>query len=66
MPKGPRCAHPEGSYEITAATHPRPHPLVYQADWSQPPRMLPEELPPGVQVVTLPGGMRTLARRRVR
>ncbi|MFF4131628.1 hypothetical protein ACFY1B_08820 [Streptomyces mirabilis] len=58
--------HPESSYEITTATQPRPHPLAYQADWSQPPRVLPEELPPGVQVVTLPGGMRTLARRRVR
>jgi hypothetical protein len=54
--------HPESSYEITTATQP----LACQADWSQPPRVLPEELPPGVQVVTLPGGMRTLARRRVR
>ncbi|MFG2850214.1 hypothetical protein ACGFZ9_06015 [Streptomyces mirabilis] len=53
--------HPESSYEITTATQPRPHPLAYHPDWSRPPRMLPEELPPGVQVVTLPGGMRTLA-----
>ncbi|MEU0251265.1 hypothetical protein ABZ299_01735 [Streptomyces sp. NPDC006184] len=37
-----------------------PHPIAYTHLWDRP-RMLPEELPPGVQVVTLPGGMRTLA-----
>ncbi|MEV5248426.1 hypothetical protein AB0K95_24605 [Streptomyces werraensis] len=32
-----------------------------QAPGWERPAMLPEELPPGVQVVTLPGGIRTLA-----
>ncbi|WP_405549116.1 hypothetical protein OG215_18395 [Streptomyces globisporus] len=42
----------ETAYEITTLTpqHPTPNP-----------GMLPTEIPPGVQMVTLPGGVRTLA-----
>ncbi|WTC00095.1 hypothetical protein OHA53_19795 [Streptomyces althioticus] len=34
--------------------------MAHGTGWERP-AMLPEELPPGVQVVTLPGGIRTLA-----
>lgn len=51
---------PETPYEITTAARPGGTPLAHPTGWDRP-RMLPEELPPGVQVVTLPGGMRTLA-----
>jgi hypothetical protein len=45
--------HPETPYEITTLTgHPQPIPH---------PVMLPDEIPPGVGWVTLPGGARTLA-----
>ncbi|MGW9455944.1 hypothetical protein ACWG5N_08160 [Streptomyces globisporus] len=42
----------ETAYEITTLTPQRPAPT---------PGMLPTEIPPGVQMVTLPGGIRTLA-----
>ncbi|WP_329169615.1 hypothetical protein [Streptomyces sp. NBC_01685] len=42
----------ETAYEITTLTPQRP---------TQHPAMLPTEIPPGVQMVTLPGGIRTLA-----
>ncbi|MFH9563538.1 hypothetical protein [Streptomyces globisporus] len=42
----------ETAYEITTLTPQQPTP---------PPGMLPSEIPPGVQMVTLPGGIRTLA-----
>lgn len=42
----------ETAYEITTLTH--QHPTLT-------PGMLPTEIPPGVQMVTLPGGIRTLA-----
>ncbi|MBK3542456.1 hypothetical protein [Streptomyces sp. MBT60] len=42
----------ETAYEITTLTHQHPTPK---------PGMLPTEIPPGVQMVTLPGGIRTLA-----
>ncbi|MFE7358857.1 hypothetical protein ACFU8Q_38685 [Streptomyces sp. NPDC057543] len=44
--------YPETAYEITTLTPQQPtgHPV-----------MLPSEIPPGVQMVTLPGGVRTLA-----
>jgi hypothetical protein len=52
--------HPDTPYEITTT---RPLPTVRMAHgpgWDRSPT-LPEELPPGVQVVILPGGIRTLA-----
>ncbi|MEV7130979.1 hypothetical protein [Streptomyces sp. NPDC093260] len=52
--------HPNTPYEITTAPRPGREPLAHAPGWDGP-RMLPEELPPGVQVVTLPGGIRTLA-----
>ncbi|MGW6723604.1 hypothetical protein [Streptomyces sp. NPDC054995] len=42
----------ETAYEITTLTPQHPTPT---------PGMLPTEIPPGVQMVTLPGGVRTLA-----
>ncbi|MFK0135285.1 hypothetical protein ACIQRZ_33525 [Streptomyces rubiginosohelvolus] len=42
----------ETAYEITTLNHQHPTPK---------PGMLPTEIPPGVQMVTLPGGVRTLA-----
>ncbi|MFF1919198.1 hypothetical protein ACFVW8_01285 [Streptomyces sp. NPDC058221] len=42
----------ETAYEITTLTPQQP---------TQHPTMLPTEIPPGVQMVTLPGGIRTLA-----
>ncbi|MFI5977960.1 hypothetical protein [Streptomyces sp. NPDC051452] len=51
---------PETPYEITIVHPPTLYLLAPTPDWDRP-RMLPSELPPGVQVVTLPGGMRTLA-----
>ncbi|MEU5329064.1 hypothetical protein [Streptomyces parvus] len=42
----------ETAYEITTLTPQHPTPT---------PGMLPTEIPPGVQMVTLPGGIRTLA-----
>ncbi|MFE3492855.1 hypothetical protein ACFXOS_07065 [Streptomyces sp. NPDC059175] len=47
--------HSEPAYEITTAPI-RTDPYAYPT-----PVMLPEEIPPGVQWVTLPGGVRTLA-----
>lgn len=47
----------DAAYEITTAAL-NPHPLAYQP---APAVMLPGEIPPGVQLVTLPGGQRTLA-----
>ncbi|MET9998845.1 hypothetical protein ABZ069_18115 [Streptomyces microflavus] len=44
--------YPETAYEITTLTPQQP---------TQRPAMLPHEIPPGVQMVTLPGGIRTLA-----
>nr|WSS63107.1 hypothetical protein OG284_18665 [Streptomyces sp. NBC_01177] len=44
--------YPETTYEITTLTPQQP---------TQHPAMLPHEIPPGVQMVTLPGGIRTLA-----
>ncbi|MFI2643268.1 hypothetical protein [Streptomyces sp. NPDC018610] len=52
--------HPETRYEITTITRTGREPLAHNPGWDGP-RILPEELPPGVQVVTLPGGIRTLA-----
>ncbi|GAA3190719.1 hypothetical protein GCM10010451_45650 [Streptomyces virens] len=52
--------HRETPYKITTARPLTPRPLAHTPGWDGP-RMLPEELPPGVQVVTLPGGIRTLA-----
>lgn len=52
--------HPQPPYEITT-TRPLPTgPVAQGPGWGRP-AMLPEELPPGVQMVTLPGGIRTLA-----
>ncbi|MEU0667815.1 hypothetical protein ABZ508_16625 [Streptomyces lavendulocolor] len=45
--------HPETPYEITTL-HGQPQPIPR-------PVMLPDEIPPGVAWVTLPGGARTLA-----
>ncbi|MFD7670137.1 hypothetical protein [Streptomyces anulatus] len=42
----------ETAYQITTLTHQQP---------TANPGLLPTEIPPGVQMVTLPGGMRTLA-----
>ncbi|ALU95245.1 hypothetical protein WQO_19125 [Streptomyces globisporus C-1027] len=42
----------ETAYEITTLTPQQPTPTL---------GMLPTEIPPGVQMVTLPGGIRTLA-----
>ncbi|WP_405549893.1 hypothetical protein [Streptomyces microflavus] len=44
--------YPETAYEITTLTPQQP---------TAHPAMLPHEIPPGVQMVTLPGGIRTLA-----
>lgn len=52
--------HPETPYEITTARPQPTGPVAPGTGWERP-AMLPEELPPGVQVVTLPGGIRTLA-----
>ncbi|GGQ42460.1 hypothetical protein GCM10010267_00140 [Streptomyces griseorubens] len=52
--------HPETPYEITTARPLPTGPVAHGTGWERP-AMLPEELPPGVQVVTLPGGIRTLA-----
>ncbi|WP_181768330.1 hypothetical protein [Streptomyces albidus (ex Kaewkla and Franco 2022)] len=51
--------HPDTTYEITTMTQ-RPDPLAYTPPAARS-RMLPEELPAGVQMVTLPGGYSTLA-----
>ncbi|MFI6893964.1 hypothetical protein ACIBM4_07635 [Streptomyces sp. NPDC050256] len=59
--------YPETAYEITTHTpttaHPTPTPAGYPRYLPAPegPVMLPSEIPPGVQMVTLPGGIRTLA-----
>ncbi|MFF3062252.1 hypothetical protein [Streptomyces sp. NPDC057909] len=52
--------YPETAYEITTHT---PRRADYPAYLPAPegPVMLPSEIPPGVQMVTLPGGIRTLA-----
>ncbi|MFD3491155.1 hypothetical protein ACFWWB_11350 [Streptomyces sp. NPDC058690] len=52
--------YPETAYEITTQA---PRPVDYPAYLPAPegPAMLPSEIPPGVQMVTLPGGVRTLA-----
>ncbi|WP_406484563.1 hypothetical protein [Streptomyces microflavus] len=44
--------YPQTAYSITTLTPQQPTPHA---------PMLPHEIPPGVQMVTLPGGMRTLA-----
>ncbi|MFI6950737.1 hypothetical protein [Streptomyces sp. NPDC050422] len=53
------------AYQITASTptYPTPVPAGYPNYLPVPegPVMLPSEIPPGVQMVTLPGGIRTLA-----
>lgn len=49
----------EPAYEITTKTL-RPDPLAYQPVSARA-VMLPGEIPPGVQLVTLPGGQRALA-----
>lgn len=52
--------HPQTPYEITTARLQPIRPPAYHPG-AERPVMLPEEVPPGVQVVTLPGGIRTLA-----
>ncbi|WP_392872354.1 hypothetical protein [Streptomyces sp. LN499] len=52
--------YPETAYEITTQT-PRPADYPTYLPAPEGPVMLPSELPPGVQMVTLPGGIRTLA-----
>ncbi|MFF1899718.1 hypothetical protein [Streptomyces sp. NPDC058206] len=47
------------AYEIT--TQPRPADYPAYLPVPERPVMLPSEIPPGVQMVTLPGGIRTLA-----
>ncbi|MDX2727278.1 hypothetical protein [Streptomyces sp. PA03-2a] len=50
----------ETTYEITTqAPRPADHPAYLPAPEGR--VMLPSEIPPGVQMVTLPGGIRTLA-----
>ncbi|MGW3871299.1 hypothetical protein ACWEC4_04125 [Streptomyces sp. NPDC005055] len=51
--------YPETAYEITTQPRPADYPAYLPA--SEGPVMLPSEIPPGVQMVTLPGGIRTLA-----
>ena len=51
--------HSETPYEITTAPR-RPDPLTHQVAIARPPMQL-HEIPPGVQLVTLPSGIRTLA-----
>ncbi|MGW5274396.1 hypothetical protein ACWEQP_17770 [Streptomyces sp. NPDC004044] len=52
--------HSETAYEITTqATRPADYPAYLPAPEGR--VMLPSEIPPGVQMVTLPGGIRTLA-----
>ncbi|MGW3692057.1 hypothetical protein [Streptomyces sp. NPDC005125] len=52
--------HSETAYEITTqATCPADYPAYLPAPEGR--AMLPSEIPPGVQMVTLPGGIRTLA-----
>ncbi|MET7791760.1 hypothetical protein ABZS93_35065 [Streptomyces sp900116325] len=49
----------ETAYEITTQPRPADYPTYLPAP--EGPVMLPSEIPPGVQMVTLPGGIRTLA-----
>lgn len=49
----------ETPYEITTLTRPDP-PQHFTAPAVRPP-LAPEEIPPGVEMVTLPSGIRTLA-----
>ncbi|NEC69340.1 hypothetical protein G3I41_32885 [Streptomyces sp. SID9727] len=50
----------DATYQITTCTPATvAQPAYFPA--SEGPAMLPDEIPPGVQVVTLPGGIRTLA-----
>ncbi|GGX66088.1 hypothetical protein [Streptomyces anandii] len=52
--------HPQTPYEITTVCPLPTGAVAHETGWGRP-AMLPEELPPGVQMVTLPGGIRTLA-----
>ncbi|WP_406325699.1 hypothetical protein OG784_12030 [Streptomyces sp. NBC_01617] len=47
------------AYEITTQPRPADYPAYLPAP--EGPVMLPSEIPPGIQMVTLPGGIRTLA-----
>ncbi|MET8435358.1 hypothetical protein ABZV61_21735 [Streptomyces sp900116325] len=47
------------AYAITTQPRPADHPAYLPAPEGR--MMLPSEIPPGVQMVTLPGGIRTLA-----
>ncbi|MFF3062709.1 hypothetical protein [Streptomyces sp. NPDC057909] len=51
--------YPETAYEITTQPRPADYPAYLPAPEGL--VMLPSEIPPGVQMVTLPGGIRTLA-----
>ncbi|MFB7306512.1 hypothetical protein [Streptomyces sp. NPDC056192] len=51
--------YPETAYEITTQPRPADYPAYLPAPEGR--VMLPSEIPPGVQMVTLPGGIRTLA-----
>ncbi|WP_457492780.1 hypothetical protein [Streptomyces sp. P5_D11] len=51
--------YPETAYEITTQPRPADYPVHLPAP--EGPVMLPSEIPPGVEMVTLPGGIRTLA-----
>ncbi|MFF0397282.1 hypothetical protein ACFYSJ_16130 [Streptomyces sp. NPDC005248] len=51
--------YPETAYEITTQPRPAEYPAYLPAPEGR--VMLPSEIPPGVQMVTLPGGIRTLA-----
>ncbi|WP_406468000.1 hypothetical protein [Streptomyces sp. NBC_01594] len=52
--------YPETAYEITTqAPRPADYPAYLPAPEGR--MMLPSEIPPGAQMVTLPGGIRTLA-----
>ncbi|MGY4904533.1 hypothetical protein [Streptomyces sp. 900116325] len=51
--------YPETAYEITTQPRPADYPDYLPAPEGR--VMLPSEIPPGVQMVTLPGGIRTLA-----
>ncbi|MDX3772269.1 MULTISPECIES: hypothetical protein [unclassified Streptomyces] len=51
--------HSETAYEITTQPRPADYPAYLPAPEGR--VMLPSEIPPGVQMVTLPGGIRTLA-----
>ncbi|WP_327239665.1 hypothetical protein OG243_13600 [Streptomyces sp. NBC_01318] len=51
--------HSETAFEITTEPRPADYPAYLPAPEGR--VMLPSEIPPGVQMVTLPGGIRTLA-----